>query len=103
MELKESVNNFCDKAGEVAHSAADKTKALAKIAKYKLKISKLQEKIRRDYQKLGKVYYKDFITDEEPDEAEYDPICREISDTFLQISELKEEIEDLKDIVSGDD
>lgn len=103
MEFKESVNNFGDKIGEAAQLAAEKTKTLAKIGRYKVKIAKLQETIRKDYQKLGKVYYKDYVTDEEPDEAEYDPICREISECYRRISILRDAIEDLKQDISGEE
>lgn len=96
MEIKATVNAICDKAGEAAHAAKDTTKTLAKIAKCKMQILKLQEGIRKNYQKLGKVYYKDFITDEEPDEAEYDPLCRQISESYQRISRLKEMIAELK-------
>lgn len=102
MEFKDSVNNFGDRVGQAAQAAADKTKALAKIGRYKVKITKLQEQIRKAYQKLGKVYYKDFVTDEEPDEAEYDPICREISECYRKITILRDAIEDLKDSISGE-
>ena len=61
-----------------------------------------QEKIRRLYAKLGKVYYKDYVTDEEPDEAEYAPICNAISDSFRRINTLKEELSDAKDAYRAD-
>ncbi|MCQ2418636.1 MAG: hypothetical protein MJ085_02515 [Clostridia bacterium] len=102
MEFKQTVSDFCDKAGEAAHSAADKTKALAKIGRYKVKIAKLQEQIRKAYQQLGKVYYKDFVTDEEPDEAEYDPLCQQISECYRRITILRDAIEDLKRSISGE-
>ena len=56
-----------------------------------------QENIRRNYTKLGKVYYKDYITDEEPDDAEYLPLCESVSESYRRINELRDEIDDLKD------
>ena len=76
--------------------------ATADIGSARAEIVKEQEKIRRNYAKLGKVYYKDYVTDEEPDDAEYKPICEEISVSFRRINELREEIAAAKAEYNGD-
>ena len=37
------------------------------------------------------------MTDEEPDEAEYQPLCEAISDSFRLINELREEMAEAKE------
>ena len=98
-----SMENIKDKANAAAQTAARAAKYVALASKKRLEIVKEQEKIRRNYAKLGKVYYKDDVTDEEPDEAEYKPICEEISVSFRRINELREEIAEAKAEYNGDD
>lgn len=98
-----SMDNIKDKANAAAQTAAKAAKYVALASKKRLEIVKEQEKIRRNYAKLGKVYYKDYVTDEEPDEAEYKPICEEISVSFRRINELREEIAEAKAEYNGDD
>ena len=97
-----SMDNIKDKANAAAQTAAKAAKYVALASKKRLEIVKEQEKIRRNYTKLGKVYYKDYVTDEEPDEAEYKPICEEISVSFRRINELREEIAEAKAEYNGD-
>ena len=66
------------------------------MSKKRLAILTEQEKIRRNYTKLGKIYYKDYVTDEEADNAEYQPLCESISASFRRINELREEIAEAK-------
>ncbi len=87
-----TVDNLMDKASGAAQSAARAAKYVALISKKRLAILNEQEKIRRSYTKLGKIYYKDYVTDEEPDDAEYYPLCESISESFRRINELREEI-----------
>ena len=89
-------DNFKEKAYCAAGATADAAKHLALIAKYRLAILAEQEKIRSLCTKLGKVYYKDYVTDEEPDEAEYTPLCERISDCYRRINELRAKLEDLR-------
>ena len=98
-----SMENIKDKANAAAQTAARAAKYVALASKKRLESVKEQEKIRRNYAKLGKVYYKDYVTDEEPDEAEYKPICEEISVSFRRINELREEIAEAKAEYNGDD
>lgn len=97
-----SMDTIKDKANAAAQTAAKAAKYVALVSKKRLEIVKEQEKIRRNYAKLGKVYYKDYVTDEEPDDAEYKPICEEISVSFRRINELREEIAEAKAEYNGD-
>ena len=87
-----TMDSLKDKASSAAQSAAKTAKFVASLSKMRLEIIKEQERIRRNYSKLGKVYYKDYVTDEEPDEAEYKPLCDDISASFRRINELREQI-----------
>ncbi len=92
-----NVNELKEMAAGAALSAAKAAKYAARNAKIRMEIAMEQDKIRRAYAKLGKLYYKDYVTDEEPDEAEYKPLCENISACFRAINMLKEDLEDLKD------
>lgn len=87
-----SMENVKEFAGDAARSAAKAAKHMAFVSKCRLEILTEQERIRRNYTKLGRIYYKDYITDEEPDEAEYKPLCDSISDSFRAINGLKEQL-----------
>lgn len=89
MATMDCVKNAVSNAAE---SAAKTAKYYAFVSKKRLAILAEKEKIRRNYTKLGKLYYKDFVTDEEPDDAEYLPLCEAISDSYRLINALKEEI-----------
>lgn len=91
------MEQFKEKAAAAAESAAKTAKYYGFVAKTKMEIRLEKEKIRRLYAKLGKVYYKDYVTDEEPDEAEYKPLCELISDSFRRINALKDALEDAKE------
>ena len=80
--MKETMETLKCKAVHVAAGAAQTARLVALISKKKFAILAEQDKIRRCYTQLGKVYYKDYVTDEEPDDAEYDPLCERISQSF---------------------
>lgn len=94
--MKETVETMKEKAVDAAQTAARAAKLVAIISQKKLLIAREQEKIRRNYTRLGRVYYKDYVTDEEADTAEYHPLCESISASFRRINELREEIADAK-------
>lgn len=96
-----NVENLKEKAAGAALSAAKTAKYLAFVAKKRMEIAMEQEKIRRAYTKLGKIYYKDYVTDEEPDEAEYKPLCESISESFCRINALKDEMAEAKEEYNG--
>ncbi len=97
-----TIDDLKNKASGAAQTAAKTAKYVASVSKKRLAILNEQEKIRRNYTKLGKVYYKDYVTDEEADEAEYRPLCESISDSFRRINALREEIAQARDEYSGE-
>ena len=90
--MKETMETLKCKAVHVAAGAAQTARLVALISKKKFAILAEQDKIRRCYTQLGKVYYKDYVTDEEPDDAEYDPLCERISQSFRRINRLRQEL-----------
>lgn len=97
-----NMDHFKEKANEAAVSAAKVAKYVAFVSKKRLAIVSEQDKIRRAYTKLGKVYYKDYVTDEEPDEAEYKPLCDAITASFSRINDIKEELAAAKAEYNGE-
>ncbi|MBE6928149.1 MAG: hypothetical protein E7467_06660 [Ruminococcaceae bacterium] len=95
------VEELKEKTAGAALSAAKTAKYVAIISKKRMEIALEKERIRREYAKLGRIYYKDYVTDEEPDEAEYVPLCENINESFRRINALKDEITDLKDEYRG--
>lgn len=96
-----SMESVKEMASEAAHNAAKTAKYVAFVSKCRLEILTEKERIRRNYTKIGKIYYKDYVTDEEPDEAEYKPLCDSISDSFRAINELREQIQRAKEEYRG--
>ena len=99
--MNENVEALKDKAVDAAQAAARAAKLVAFLSQKKLLIAREQEKIRRNYTRLGRIYYKDYVTDEEPDEAEYKPLCEAISNSFRYINDLKDDIADAKEEYSA--
>lgn len=97
-----TIDTFVERAGDAAQSAAKAAKYVALVSKKRLEILAEQDKIRRNYARLGKVYYKDYVTDEEPDEAEYQPICELITESFRRINRLKAQMEDARAAYRGE-
>ena len=95
--MNENVEALKDKAVDAAQAAARAAKLVAILSQKKLLIAREQEKIRRNYTRLGRIYYKDYVTDEEPDEAEYKPLCEAISNSFRYINDLQDDIADAKE------
>ena len=99
--MNENVEALKDKAVDAAQAAARAAKLVAILSQKKLLIAREQERIRRNYTRLGRIYYKDYVTDEEPDEAEYKPLCEAISNSFRYINDLKDDIADAKEEYSA--
>ena len=102
MELKQTVQTLREKASDAVQLTAEKGRLLSQIAKARAQIVRQQEIIRRACQQLGKTYYKDYITEEEPDEAEYQPLCDRISEAYQKISSLKQTVEDCRQMLAGE-
>lgn len=78
---------------EAAQTTARVTKSAASVTKSNISILGEQEKQRKAYLELGKLYYRDFITGEEPDDAEYLPLCDAITQAAKNIDSLRGERE----------
>ena len=96
MALGENFETVKEFAAGVVQTAAEKTKQLATIAKANAAILAEENKIKKAQLELGKLYYKDFALDEEPDEAEYLPWCDKITESLKVIEEMKATIEAFK-------
>ena len=89
----ETIRGFATNA---AQTAAGKTKKLASIAKANFAILAEEDKVKKAQQELGKVYYKNFVSGEEADLAEYLPLCEKITESLKLIESLKAEIEEAR-------
>ena len=101
MAWKDNFDTIKSTAAVVAQSAAKKTRQLISVTKANLAILAEEDKIKKAHTELGKLYYKDFIMEEEPDEAEYLPWCDKITASRKTIEALRAEIDAAKD--AGDD
>lgn len=96
MALNDNIEALKKLAAEVAQAATRFTKTAATVTKANFSMLSEQEKLKKAYQELGKLYYRDYITGEEPDDAEYIPLCDAITETTKLIDELKSKVEDAK-------
>ena len=92
MAFSDNIDAIRGYATNAAQTAVKKTKMLASVAKANIAILAEEEKIKKAQLELGKIYYKDFILDEEPDQAEYLPLCDRITESLKLIDNLKLEI-----------
>lgn len=96
MDFNETFENIKNKAAVAAQAAAGKAKNLAQISKANIDIRAEQDKQKKAYTELGKLFYRDFITGEESDEAEYLPWCDKVTESVRKVNELRELIDSLK-------
>ena len=96
MDFNESFENIKSKATDAAQGAARKAKLLAFIAKTNINILSEQDKQKKAYTELGKLYYRDYVTGEEPDEAEYLPWCEKLTESVKTVEEMKTAMEQAK-------
>lgn len=94
--MNENLESIINALSDVAQAAASKARSLTAIAKSNVNILTEQEKLKKAYAELGKLYYRDFITGEEPDDAEYLPLCDKITELVKSIQTLRESIDDAK-------
>ena len=87
--LKKFVSDFAQSASSLTRKAASATKTNVSLLAE-------QEKQKKAYLELGKLYYRDFITGEEPDDAEYLPLCAVITETTKNIEEMRESLNAIK-------
>lgn len=96
MDFNESFENIKTKAAAAAQTAASKAKSLAQIAKANLDIRSEQDKQKKAYTELGKLFYRDYVTGEASDEAEFLPLCEKITESVKRVNALRDLIDDLK-------
>ncbi len=96
MALNDSLEALKGLVAEAAQAAARVTKSAAAVTKSNISILTEQDKQKKAYLELGKLYYRDYITGEEPDDAEYLPLCEAITEAAKNIDALRGELEDAK-------
>lgn len=96
MAFSDNLDLLKEKAASAAQLAAKKTKQVAAVAKANVSILAEEDKIKKAQQELGKLYYRDFAMEEEPDEAEYLPWCEKITESRKMIETLRAQIEDAR-------
>ena len=94
--LNESFETLKNIALEAAQAAVKATKNAASVTRSNINIFTEQEKQKKAFLELGKLYYRDFITGEEPDDAEYLPICDRITEAAKNIEAMRTNIEDIR-------
>ena len=96
MAWNDSLEALKGLVAEAAQAAARVTKGAAAVTKSNINILTEQDKQKKAYMELGKLYYRDFITGEEPDDAEYLPLCDAITEAAKNIEVLRGELEEAK-------
>lgn len=96
MALNDSLEALKGLVAEAAQAAARVTKNAASVAKANVSILTELDKQKKAYLELGKLYYRDYITGEEPDDAEYLPLCEAITEATKNLEALRGELEEAK-------
>ena len=96
MDFNASFEALKNRIAGAAQAAARATKSAATVTKANINILSEQEKLKKAYMELGKLYYRDYITGEEPDDAEYIPLCDNITELTKAIDGLKSTVEDIR-------
>lgn len=94
--MNENLETLINALSDFAQTAASKAKTIGTIAKSNINILGEQEKLKKAYADLGRLYYRDYITGEEPDDAEYLPLCSNITELVKSIQDLRESIDKAK-------
>ena len=96
MAWNDSLEALKGLVADAVQAATRVTKSAASVTKSNISILSYQEKQKKAYLELGKLYYRDFITGEEPDDAEYLPLCDAITEAAKNIEALRGEVEEAK-------
>lgn len=96
MPLNDSFDALKNMLAEVAQAASRVTKSAAAVTKANINILSEQDKLKKAYMELGKLYYRDYITGEEPDDAEYLPLCEAITEATKNIDGLRSTVQDIR-------
>ena len=101
MAWNDSLEALKGLVADAVQAATRVTKSAASVTKSNISILSEQEKQKKAYLELGKLYYRDFITGEEPDDAEYLPLCDAITEAAKNIETLRGERETARDEVKS--
>lgn len=93
MDFNETMDALKKLASDMAQTASTAAKKAALVTKTNLEILSQTDKRKKAYLELGKLYYRDFIMENEPDDAEYLPLCDKITEATKAIDELKAVLE----------
>lgn len=96
MAFSENLEGLKKLVSDFAQAASSLTKKAASATKTNVSLISEQERQKKAYLELGKLYYRDFITGEEPDEAEYLPLCETITETTKNIEAMRETLEEMR-------
>ena len=96
MAWNDSIEALKGLVAEAAQAAARVAKSAAEVTKSNISILTEQEKQKKAYLELGKLYYRDYITGEEPDDAEYLPLCEAITEAAKNLEALRADLEEAK-------
>lgn len=96
MALNDSFETLKNLLTDFAQVATRMTKSAAAVTKANINILSEQDKLKKAYMELGKLYYRDYITGEEPDDAEYLPLCDAITEATKNIDNLRTTVQDIR-------
>ena len=96
MALNDSFETLKNMLTDFAQVATRMTKSAAAVTKANINILSEQDKLKKAYMELGKLYYRDYITGEEPDDAEYLPLCDAITKATKNIDNLRTTVQDIR-------
>ncbi len=101
MAISDNLDGLKKFVSDFAQTAATLTKKAASATRTNVSLLTEQEKLKKAYLELGKLYYRDFISGDEPDDAEYLPLCRMITETEENIEAMRGKLETLKSGLFG--
>ena len=102
MALNDSFETLKNLLTDFAQVATRMTKSAAAVTKANINILSEQDKLKKAYMELGKLYYRDYITGEEPDDAEYLPLCDAITEATKNIDNLRTTVQDIRSAKDDD-
>lgn len=82
-------DDFLNRAGSVAQTAAAATKRAATTAKLSISIAAEEDKVKTAYQAIGKLYYQDKLSGTAPSGPAYDEQLERIEAALHRIGELR--------------
>ena len=96
--MNNTVDNFMDKARDVADAAGRKTSEIIEVSKLKVQCISINNKIKAVYEKLGSTVYSFKKSDYSNDEL-VDSMVEEIDELLAELDEVSEKIANIKNVV----